>query len=174
MMKISHVRVSSESDGPARTSRTAYRRPKDPKHIHFNHSMRGPAVVIPVTAVVGDDGLVPIEGDDLFLVRWNHRPTLLRAALQRFGGRADWKPRWYLLAVPIEAFMGSARSVFRLAYRAKGANATSSALLILTTWYPTHPLRQICRPWGSPPGMPLGGLGLNGAQNLVVRAVMWR
>ena len=26
--------------------------------------------------------------------------------------RADWKPRWYLLAVPTEAFMGSARSVF--------------------------------------------------------------
>ena len=56
-----------------------------------------------------------IEGDDLSLVRWNHRPALLRAALQRFGGRADWKPRWYLLAVPTEAFMGSARSVFSLA-----------------------------------------------------------
>jgi hypothetical protein len=48
-------------------------------------------------------------------VRWNHRPALVRAALQRFGGRADWKPRWYLLAVPTEAFMGSARSVFSLA-----------------------------------------------------------
>lgn len=56
-----------------------------------------------------------IEGDDLSLVRWNHRPALLRAALERFGGRADWKPRWYLLAVPIESFMGSARSVFSLA-----------------------------------------------------------
>jgi hypothetical protein len=48
-------------------------------------------------------------------VLWNHRPALLRAALQRFGGRADWKPRWYLLAVPTEAFTGSARSVFSLA-----------------------------------------------------------
>jgi hypothetical protein len=83
--------------------------------IHFNHSMREPSVVIPVTAAVDDDGLVHIEGDDLSLVRWNHRPALLRAALQRFGGMADWKPRWYLLAVPTEAFIGSARSVFSLA-----------------------------------------------------------
>ena len=83
--------------------------------IHFNHSMREPSVVIPVTAVVDDDGLVHIEGDDLSLVRWNHRPALLRAALQSFGGRADWKPRWYLLAVPTESFMGSAGSVFSLA-----------------------------------------------------------
>jgi hypothetical protein len=43
--------------------------------IHFNHSMREPSVVIPVTAVVDDDGLVHIEGDDLSLVRWNHRPV---------------------------------------------------------------------------------------------------
>ncbi len=83
--------------------------------IHFNHSMREPSVVIPVTAVVDDDGLVHIEGEDLSLVRWNHRPALLCAALQRFGGRADWKPRWHILAVPTEAFMGSARSVFSLA-----------------------------------------------------------
>ena len=83
--------------------------------IHFNHSMREPSVVIPVTAVVDDDGLVHIEGDDLSLVRWNHRPALVRAALQRFGGKADWKPRWHLLAVPTEAFMGSARSVFNMA-----------------------------------------------------------
>jgi hypothetical protein len=83
--------------------------------IHFNHSMREPSVVIPVTADVDDDGLVHIEGDDLSLVRWNHRPALLRAALQRFGGMADWKPRWHILAVPTESFMGSARSVFSLA-----------------------------------------------------------
>jgi hypothetical protein len=83
--------------------------------IQFNKSMREPSTVIPVTAVVDDDGLVHIEGDDLSLVRWNHRPALVRSALERFGGRADWKPRWYLLAVPTEAFMGSARSVFSLA-----------------------------------------------------------
>ena len=83
--------------------------------IHFNHSMREPSVVIPVTAAVDDDGLVHIEGDDLSLVRWNHRPALIRDALQRFGGMAVWKPRWYILAVPTEAFIGGARSVFSLA-----------------------------------------------------------
>ncbi|HTY32048.1 hypothetical protein [Mycobacterium sp.] len=87
--------------------------------IHFNHSMREQSVVIPVTAVVDDDGLVHIKGDGLSLVRWNHRPALLHDALQRFGGMADWKPRWHLLAVPTEAFMGSARSVFNLATLAK-------------------------------------------------------
>ena len=82
--------------------------------IHFNHSMREPSVVIPVTATVDDDGLLHIEGDDLSLVRWNHRPALIRDALRRFGGRAVWKPRWYILAVPTEAFIGGARSVFSL------------------------------------------------------------
>jgi hypothetical protein len=38
---------------------------------------------------------VHIEGDDVSLVRWNHRPALLRDALRRFGGMAVWKPRWY-------------------------------------------------------------------------------
>jgi hypothetical protein len=65
--------------------------------IHFNHSMREPSVVIPVTASVDDDDLAHIEGDDLSLVRWNHRPALVRAALVSFGGMADWKPRWHLL-----------------------------------------------------------------------------
>jgi hypothetical protein len=83
--------------------------------IHFNHSMREPSPVIPVTALVDDDGLVHIEGDDLSLVLWNHRPVLLQAMLQRFGGMAVWKPRWHLLAVPTEAFIGSASSVFNMA-----------------------------------------------------------
>jgi hypothetical protein len=83
--------------------------------IHFNNSMREPGLVIPVTAVVDDDGRVHIEGDDLSVVRWNHRPAILRAALESFGGRADWKPRWYILAVPTDAFVGSAGSVFSMA-----------------------------------------------------------
>jgi hypothetical protein len=83
--------------------------------IHFNHSMREPSVAIPVTAAVDDDGLVHIEGDDVSLVRWNHRPALLRDALHRFGGMAVWKPRWHILAVPTEAFIGGARTVFSLA-----------------------------------------------------------
>jgi hypothetical protein len=83
--------------------------------IHFNHSMREPSAVIPVTAEVDEDGLVHIEGDDVSSVRWNHRPALLRDALRRFGGMAVWKSRWYILAVPEEAFFGGARSVFSLA-----------------------------------------------------------
>jgi hypothetical protein len=82
--------------------------------IHFNHSMREPSEVIPVTASVDDNGLVHIEGEDLSLVQWNHRPAVLRATLQAFEGRAEWKPRWYLLAIPTESFVGSARSVFNL------------------------------------------------------------
>lgn len=84
-------------------------------YVHFNVAMRMPDPVIPVTAVVDDDGLVRLTGADLSLVRWNHRPDLLRAALQRFDGMADWKPRWGLLAVPTAAIMGSAQSVFYLA-----------------------------------------------------------
>ena len=83
--------------------------------IHFNHSMRERSVVIPVTAVVDDDGLVHIEGGDISLVRWNHRPALLRDALQRFGGMADWNLRWHILAIPTESFFGGARTVFSLA-----------------------------------------------------------
>ncbi len=54
--------------------------------IHFNHSMREPSAVIPVTAAVDDDGPVHIESNDGSLVRWHHRPALLRDALHRFGG----------------------------------------------------------------------------------------
>lgn len=72
--------------------------------------MRNPSPIVPVTAVVGDDGLVHISGENLSLVRWNHHPEQLRAALQRFGGMADWKPRWRILAVPSESIMGSACS----------------------------------------------------------------
>jgi hypothetical protein len=54
------------------------------------------SAVIHVKAEVDDDGLVHIEGDEVSLVRWNHRPALLREALHCFGGMAVWKPRWYL------------------------------------------------------------------------------
>jgi hypothetical protein len=114
--------------------------------IHFNHSMREPSVVIPVTAVVDDDGLVHIEGDDLSHVRWNHRPALLRAALERFGGRADWKPRWYLLAVPTEAFMGSARSVFSLAVPGE-----RSECHVIRTTNPDHLVPHPPAPTNMPP-----------------------
>ena len=115
--------------------------------IHFNHSMCSmwePSVVIPVTAVVDDDGLVHIEGDGLSLVRWNHRPALVRAALQRFGGMADWKPRWRFLAVPTEAFMGGARSVFHFAAPGERTAAIASAQPTLTISFPARRLRYEC------------------------------
>jgi hypothetical protein len=113
--------------------------------IHFNHSMREPSAVIPVTGVVDEDGLVHIDGD-VSLVRWNHRPALLRDALHRFGGRAVWKPRWYLLAVPEEAVFGGARSVF-----SRGAGRQARMLRYppptLTTWFPARRLRRLGRPF---------------------------
>jgi hypothetical protein len=56
-----------------------------------------------------------VQRDDVSLVRWNHRPALLHDALHRFGGMAVWKPRRRILAVPTEAFIGGARTVFSLA-----------------------------------------------------------
>ncbi|MDQ2628742.1 MAG: hypothetical protein M3Y90_17325 [Actinomycetota bacterium] len=81
----------------------------------FLGSMRTPGRVIAVTASVDDDGRVYVEGDGLSLVRWNHDPALLRSALEHFGGTAEWKPSWGLLAVPAAVFMGSQHTVFSLA-----------------------------------------------------------
>ncbi|KUI16248.1 hypothetical protein AU193_15900 [Mycobacterium sp. GA-1285] len=83
--------------------------------IQFNQSMRNPGDVIPVTVTVDADGLVHLEGDDVSFVGWNHEPDRIRAALAGFDGRAEWKPRWHLLLVPMESFFGSARTVFDLA-----------------------------------------------------------
>lgn len=83
--------------------------------MHFNISMRRRSPVIPVTVSVGDDGLVHLEGDDLSLMRCNHRPALLRDALDTFAGMAEWKPSFRLLLVPAESFWGSAQCVFHLA-----------------------------------------------------------
>jgi hypothetical protein len=120
--------------------------------IHFNHSMREPSVVIPVAASVDDDGLVHIEGDDVSLVRWTHRPALLRDALYRFGGMAVWKPRWHILAVPTEAFIGGARTVFSLAAlderrECDGQRTTNPDHLVASAPSPTNvrPLRIAAR-----------------------------
>ena len=55
--------------------------------------------VVKVTVVgVHDDGRVEIEGVDLKLTLWYHDPDHLRSAL-RFGGRAEWKPKYHVLYV---------------------------------------------------------------------------
>ena len=83
--------------------------------VQFNQSMRHPAQVIPVTARVDGDGLVHIDAHSESLVRWNHRPELVRVALERFGGCAEWKPRWRLLVVPMESIVGGPHSVLSMA-----------------------------------------------------------
>lgn len=108
-------------------------------YVRFNVSMRIPSPVIPVTAVVTDDGLVHIEGDDLSLVMWNHRPQVLQAALDHFGGKAEWKPRWRLLHVPAVVSWGSSSSVFYLA----SAEQKSACVPRVK---PVDP-----PPWGEPP-----------------------
>jgi len=121
--------------------------------IHFNHSMRDPGPVIPVTASVDDDGLVHIAGEKLSLVGWNHRPALLGDALHRFEGMAAWKPRWHILAVPTEAFVGGARTVFNLApldqrcgcYVARATNADHQVVHGVPSATDVPPLRVAVR-----------------------------
>jgi hypothetical protein len=55
--------------------------------------------VIHVSVVVHDDGRVGVEGHELKLTMWNHDPDRLRDAVD-YGGRAVWKPRFHVLAVP--------------------------------------------------------------------------
>ncbi len=83
--------------------------------IQHKLSVREPAPVIPVTASVDDDGVVILEGYDLLLERWNHRPALIQAALRRSGGIAQWKPRWHVLVVPTGDLVDGASNVFSLA-----------------------------------------------------------
>lgn len=108
-------------------------------HVQYAVSMRIPSPIIPVTAVVTEDGLVRIEGDDQSLVMWNHRPQVLRAALERFGGQAEWRPPWRLLHVPAVVGWGSAGSVFVLA-----SPDRRSACVLRPN--PVDP-----PPWGQPP-----------------------
>jgi hypothetical protein len=61
---------------------------------------------------------------------------LLRAALERFGGRADWKSRWHILAVPTATFMGSASCVFSL-----GDPKTRRECSVIRTTNPAHRCR---------------------------------
>lgn len=83
--------------------------------IQHKLSVREPEPVIPVTASVDDEGVVLLEGDGLHLVGRNHRPALVRAALRRSGGIAQWKPRWYVLVVPTGDLVDGVRNVFSVA-----------------------------------------------------------
>jgi hypothetical protein len=56
-----------------------------------------------------------IEGDDVSLVWWNHRPELLRDALHRFSGVTVSNPRGHISAVPTESSFAGARTPLRIA-----------------------------------------------------------
>lgn len=96
--------------------------------IHHKLSVQDPEPGIPVSASVDADGIVLIEGADLSLVSWNHRPELVRAALRRSRGFARWKPRWHLLVVPTGDRIDGASNVFSLvaAYERRECGVTRS------------------------------------------------
>ena len=45
--------------------------------IQHKLSVREPSAEIHVTASVDENGVVLLQGDDLLLERWNHRPALI-------------------------------------------------------------------------------------------------
>jgi hypothetical protein len=65
--------------------------------IKKSHEEGQPIIKVKVTAV-HDDGRVEIESEDMKLTLWHHDPDDLRSAL-RFGGRAEWKPKYHVLYV---------------------------------------------------------------------------
>jgi hypothetical protein len=83
--------------------------------IHHKHSVQKPGPVIPVTALVDDDGIVLLDGEDLCLAGWNHRPALVRTALRLARGKALWKSHWRLLVVPTGDLVDGASNVFSIA-----------------------------------------------------------
>jgi hypothetical protein len=67
--------------------------------IQAKKSAGGGQPVIGVSVVVHLDGRVDIEGHELNVTMWNHDPDRLRDAMD-YQGRAVWKPRFHVLAVP--------------------------------------------------------------------------
>jgi hypothetical protein len=57
--------------------------------------------MIDVSIMVHHDGRVDLEGYELKVTMWNHDPDRLRDVVDYRGrGRAVWKPRFHVLAVP--------------------------------------------------------------------------
>jgi hypothetical protein len=82
--------------------------------IHHRKSLEEPSIGIPVQVIADDGGLFTLQGPDLLLERWNHRPALVRNALQRSRGSAIWIPRWRLLVVGAGDRVNGASNVFHL------------------------------------------------------------
>ena len=82
--------------------------------IHHKKSILEPQIGLPVQVVADDGGMLTLQGSDLLLQRWNHRPALVRAALQRSKGSAVWIPDWRLLVVSTGDRINGASNVFHL------------------------------------------------------------
>ena len=70
--------------------------------VHWIHAKRAhepqPEIIVVVT--VHDDGRVELDGDDLHLSLWNHRPAWLQSVLDQAGHHGLWKPRFHALFAP--------------------------------------------------------------------------
>ncbi|MGV0669349.1 hypothetical protein [Mycolicibacillus trivialis] len=69
-------------------------------NMHWIHGYKSvepdqPVIKVKVTAV-HDDGRIDIAGQDLTLTLWHHDAQVMTAA-QRFGGYAEWLPKWHVL-----------------------------------------------------------------------------
>ena len=82
--------------------------------IHHKKSILEPGIAIPVQVIADDGGLFTLQDPDLLLQGWNHRPALVRNALQRSRGSAVWIPKWRLLVVSTGDRVNGASNVFYL------------------------------------------------------------
>ena len=82
--------------------------------IHHKKYAQEPGALEPVTVTDAGDGVFVLQGGELPLRCWNHRPELVRRALQRSRGAALWQHRCRLLVVPTGAAVNGASNVFNL------------------------------------------------------------
>jgi hypothetical protein len=87
------------------------------------------SVLIPVTAVVRDDGFVRLERGSQIAELWNHRPDDVDVALRGTNGVAEWAPEWQVLLVP-GASLADERTVFTLAYPDECVECTTDSALL--------------------------------------------
>jgi uncharacterized protein (DUF849 family) len=87
------------------------------------------SVVIPVTAVVRDDGVVRLDWGSQTAEFWNHRPDDVDIALRSTDGVAEWAPEWQVLLVP-GASLADEQTVFTLACPDERTDCTTDSALL--------------------------------------------
>lgn len=120
--------------------------------IQYKLSVRRPGPIIPVIASVADDGALLLQGDGLLLQCWNHRPELVRAALLRCVGIAQWKPDFHLLVVPTGDLVDGASNVFSL-----GGIKEKRKCRVIHVTNPDHLVPRAPSPTNVPPLRPAKG-----------------